>query len=117
MGRWNKKNGWKNRRKWLKIKKKMEEKQEKMEEECTCCICCDLLVGTRSLQCGHTSCHQWLSEWMKEQKTCPSCRTAITREPVPCLIVDNLILDTYLKDKDEDEKEEYNQRKREYLKW
>eukprot|EP01084_Bolivina_argentea_P276196 471239_1 len=100
-----------------KVMKEKEEKQHSMEEECTCCICCDLLVASRSLECGHTSCHQCLEAWMKEQKTCPSCRNPIKQAPVPCIIVDNLIVDTYLKDKSEEDREEYMERKREYVIW
>eukprot|EP00488_Nonionellina_sp_1-RS-2012_P001595 TRINITY_DN2593_c0_g1_i1.p1 TRINITY_DN2593_c0_g1~~TRINITY_DN2593_c0_g1_i1.p1 ORF type:complete len:122 (+),score=42.87 TRINITY_DN2593_c0_g1_i1:19-384(+) len=77
----------------------------------------DLLVASRSLECGHSSCHQCLDQWMRERKTCPSCRNAINRDPVPCFVVDNLISDTYLKDKSEEDRQEYKERKREYEIW
>eukprot|EP01083_Nonionella_stella_P255149 876144_1 len=99
------------------VKKSLEEQQKSMEEECTCVMCMDLLIHTRSLQCGHTACHQCLNEWMNQQKTCPSCRQPITRDPVPTLLVDNLIQDTYLKKKSNDEKQEYKLRLQQYKVW
>ena len=98
------------------VKQKLEEKQQIFEQETECIICCDLLVSSRTLQCGHVCCHQCLEDWMKEQKQCPICRTPITSKPSRVIMVENLI-EKYLQEKSEEDRREYAERKRQYEKW
>ena len=58
-----------------------------------------------------------LVDWMSENKTCPTCRMEIKREPVPNIIVDNLVERALVNFKDDDERKEYKEREQEYKKW
>ena len=53
---------------------------------------------------------------MKEQKLCPICRTAITSTPSRVIMVENLI-EKYLQEKSEEDRNEYAERKKQYEKW
>jgi len=98
-----------------------EEKAAKMEEEIECCICMLTLMEPRSLECGHTSCHQCLDDWVsqkenKKKPECPTCRAPIDRDPVPSVIIKNLI-ENHMKDQSVEDQEEYKERKKEYDEW
>jgi hypothetical protein len=55
----------------LRESRQYEEKQSMKEEEC--CICLDNPVNL-VLDCSHGFCEDCISDWQKQQKSCPVCR-------------------------------------------
>ena len=39
-------------------------------KEFTCSICLDLIVGCRSLSCGHSFCDECISNWLLRERVC-----------------------------------------------
>eukprot|EP01083_Nonionella_stella_P208250 755895_1 len=100
--------------------KNNDDNNDAMEDETTCCMCYDILLKAHSLECGHTMCHQCIREWMDEKKPnaeCPVCRSKINNEPTPCRVLDNIIEEIYFKNKPQEVKKEYEDRKNEYKTW
>ena len=56
----------------------------------TCRICIRPLYEPYTVACGHTFCYGCLRQWFERdprKKTCPDCRTEVTREPAPSYLV------------------------------
>ncbi len=51
---------------------------ERVHTHLTCPVCCDLLISTHMLHCGHMFCGLCLATWMTQNQSCPSCRKPIT---------------------------------------
>lgn len=69
-----------------------DETVRRVQENLTCQICLDVLRRPYALSpCGHVACHGCLLQWFQapleeedapKPKTCPHCRTNITRRPI-----------------------------------
>ncbi|KAI7818220.1 hypothetical protein BC939DRAFT_298373 [Gamsiella multidivaricata] len=46
-----------------------------------CSICVDYFSSPFTVECGHTFCYTCLRSWLQIQKSCPSCRTKLLRQP------------------------------------
>jgi len=52
----------------------------------------DLIIGSRTATCGHSFCHQCISECLVRRKECPQCRKNIRRKVLnPSLQIDNSV--------------------------
>lgn len=54
---------------------------ETVHNHLTCPICCDTLLATHILHCGHMFCGTCLATWMTQNQSCPSCRKVISGAP------------------------------------
>lgn len=56
----------------------------------TCRVCIRPLYEPYTIACGHTFCYSCLRQWFdrdRTQKTCPDCRTKVTKQPAPAYLV------------------------------
>lgn len=56
----------------------------------TCRICIRPLYEPYTIACGHTFCYGCLRQWFDRdprRKTCPDCRTVVSREPAPSYLL------------------------------
>ena len=67
----------------------------------TCRICIRPLYEPYTVACGHTFCYSCLRQWFHRdprKKTCPDCRTEVTREPAPSYLVSSPLCIHYISD-------------------
>lgn len=60
----------------------------------TCRICIRPLYEPYTIACGHSFCYSCLRQWFDRDprnKTCPDCRSEVTREPAPSYLVSLVI--------------------------
>jgi len=61
-------------------------------EGLTCPICMDIIISCRIAICGHSFCHQCISECLVRKKECPQCRKNIRRKVLqPSSLIDNSV--------------------------
>ena len=93
----------------------------KKVEGLTCPICMDFIIGCRIAVCGHSFCHQCISECLIRRKECPQCRKNIRRKVLQLsLMIDNSVKMMVLAKKDLGELDEYTrweERMLKYQKW
>lgn len=53
---------------------------EVMSSHLSCPVCCDWLVASHTLSCGHMFCGLCLATWLSQNHSCPSCRKTTTSE-------------------------------------
>lgn len=52
---------------------------EKMKKKINCCICIESHdLNIYKTLCGHMYCKNCIAQWLKNNNSCPSCRTTIT---------------------------------------
>lgn len=101
------------------LEQKNENNSESMEDDITCCMCYDILMSAKSLKCGHTMCHQCITQWIdaKPQSSCPICRKSIEHEPISCLTLDTIIKEHYIKKQSKEIQMEFEKRMESYKLW
>ncbi|TPX30815.1 hypothetical protein SeMB42_g07861 [Synchytrium endobioticum] len=76
------------------------------QEELTCSVCFEFLVGAMVISCGHSFCYVCIMDWMKNQRTCPQCRSGIQGNPIPNLMLRKIvdtIINEFASDGDQDD--------------
>ena len=51
--------------------------RELAETQLQCAVCSELFVEAVSVNCGHTFCHYYITQWKKKKANCPVCRADI----------------------------------------
>ncbi|QIX00115.1 hypothetical protein AMS68_005632 [Peltaster fructicola] len=71
----------------------LEEDLESMRHLISCKICQRFLTEPYGLACGHTYCYICLDSWLVTQRknTCPECRAEVKQQPVPSLIIREMV--------------------------
>ncbi|KAF9029527.1 hypothetical protein BDZ89DRAFT_1159761 [Hymenopellis radicata] len=76
--------------------KKHDDALRHVQNNMTCQICLDVLRRPYALApCGHVSCHSCLLNWFSrenEAKTCPHCRSQITKRPIEIWTIKSTVL-------------------------
>jgi hypothetical protein len=80
-----------------------------LEDSIECGICREMLLKPHTTQCAHVFCKACIFEWMKEKKTCPSCRHNLTRDPVYNIPLDGVV-QICMKHYPKEDREEYTTR-------
>ncbi|XP_065224870.1 E3 ubiquitin-protein ligase rnf8-A-like [Planococcus citri] len=62
-----------------------------METELQCCICFDIYKHPCVTECEHIFCDKCLETWKNQNRTCPVCRTVLTRSEKKLIRLDNFI--------------------------
>jgi len=62
-----------------------------IEKDFTCVICQELFKKAHTLSCSHSFCEQCITDWLKENKNCPTCRKTVKGEPIHTIALDNAI--------------------------
>ncbi|EPY50045.1 ubiquitin-protein ligase E3 [Schizosaccharomyces cryophilus OY26] len=63
----------------------------KLKKTIDCPICTETLQRPFTTSCGHTYCYECLKSWLKESKSCPTCRQKIHTQPSPAYLVYDLM--------------------------
>lgn len=76
--------------------KAYDAREDGLRSLATCKICFRMLYEPYTLGCGHTYCYSCLCQWFdnsgkKGRKTCPDCRTAVTKPPAPAYALREMI--------------------------
>lgn len=75
--------------------KAFTEREDNLRSLATCKICFRMLYEPYTLGCGHTYCYSCLGQWFdnaqKKKKTCPDCRTVITKAPAPAYALREIV--------------------------
>lgn len=73
--------------------KTIEKANEKtIEKSMYCPICMELIMSCRVAVCGHTFCHQCITECLIRKKECPQCRKIIRKKILqPFPLIDNSV--------------------------
>lgn len=67
----------------------MESDSVKSTAECS--ICLELMALSYSVvPCGHSFCYVCITDWMKQNKKCPTCSTPVANS-IPCRMLDDII--------------------------
>ncbi|XP_036401416.1 tripartite motif-containing protein 35-like [Megalops cyprinoides] len=82
----------------------MATKASSLEEELCCSVCCDIFKDPVVLKCSHNFCRVCLQQCWKEKSSreCPICRGKASIEPLPNLVLKNVI-ELYVKQKTKSE--------------
>lgn len=71
------------------------EREDSLRSLATCKICFRVLYEPYTLACGHTYCYSCLCQWfdnaLDKKKTCPDCRTVITKSPAPAYVLREMV--------------------------
>jgi hypothetical protein len=86
---------------------------DELGELLECCICKDIMIYPYILHCSHSFCKKCVVEWLRVNKSCPTCRKMILKPPAQNKHV-QLILDLLVPKIDEEERTLYNDRKKEH---
>lgn len=88
----------------LEKKKQVAIQSMRQTEGLICPICMDMIISCRIAICGHSFCHQCISECMLRKKECPQCRKNIRKKVLqPSSLIDNSVkMHVYGKKKDGD---------------
>ncbi|KAL2311846.1 Ubiquitin-protein ligase E3 [Schizosaccharomyces pombe] len=60
---------------------------QKIKKTLECPICTEALQRPFTTHCGHTYCYECLLNWLKESKSCPTCRQKLYTQPSPAYLV------------------------------
>ncbi|XP_036380542.1 nuclear factor 7, brain-like [Megalops cyprinoides] len=75
-----------------------------LDEELCCSVCCEIFEDPVVLKCSHSFCRVCLQRCWEEKSSreCPICRGKASIEPLPNLVLKNIV-ETYVKQKTESE--------------
>ncbi|KAG7492537.1 hypothetical protein MATL_G00015660 [Megalops atlanticus] len=78
----------------------MAAKALSLDEELCCSVCCDIFKDPVVLKCSHSFCRVCLQRFCEEKRSqeCPICRRIFFMEPLPNLVLKNVV-EVYLKQK------------------
>jgi hypothetical protein len=68
---------------WIQSKVYSSIELDELEETCECAICKCWLTEPYILHCSHSFCKKCLFMWLKEKKSCPTCRKMVLKPPAP----------------------------------
>lgn len=51
--------------------------KEVLSNHLTCPICCEWLIASHTLMCGHMFCGLCLATWLSHKHSCPTCRKPV----------------------------------------
>ena len=62
-----------------------------MKQTFSCPTCMEIMTNAHICSCGHSFCHDCITTWLQQRKTCPVCRAPLHECPVPNRIASALI--------------------------